>query len=274
MDKDNVKAFLNAAYGTKIIENQKVDVLKDQFLTRFAPDIKNLLNAEQTVDYPEQMTTFMERCTQTVDGQNYMPYHRVQQLLYHYFFKENSYQQKSEEVSSEGSSAQWPNTPTDFINQYSFYDQQQMYTLGAHAIAVSRVYDMINHYFTKNSDECKVITLCGSTKFKPDFMRVQESLTDMGYTVLAPTVYSHYSESDEIFTDRISILNKLRKNKILLADLIVVIDSTGYIGNGTNSEINFAREHGTPVVYMSSFFDINTEKCRLAINNAMGKDAK
>lgn len=39
--------------------------------------------------------------------------------------------------------------------------------------------------------EYKVITLCGSTKFKNEFLQAQKELTLKGYIVLSPFIFGH-----------------------------------------------------------------------------------
>ena len=60
----------------------------------------------------------------------------------------------------------------------------------------------------------KVITLCGSTKFKNEFLEVQKNLTLKGYLVFSPCVFSH--SDDTILTkfeeDR---LNKIHRQNTL-----------------------------------------------------------
>lgn len=46
--------------------------------------------------------------------------------------------------------------------------------------------------FPKNRQKHKVITLCGSTRFKNEFMKVAERLTYDGYIVLMPHIFSKY----------------------------------------------------------------------------------
>ena len=42
----------------------------------------------------------------------------------------------------------------------------------------------------------KVITLCGSTKFKDDFMRVQKELTLKGNIVISVGLFGHSGDSE------------------------------------------------------------------------------
>ena len=71
----------------------------------------------------------------------------------------------------------------------------------------------------------KVITLCGSSRFKDAFMEEQKRLTLEG-------------------------LDDMHKRKIDMADEIFVINVDGYIGSSTRSEIEYATATGKTVNYL------------------------
>ena len=101
-------------------------------------------------------------------------------------------------------------------------------------------------------DECKVICLCGSTKFKKSFEKINAILTLNSKVVLAPAVWAHYDRI-EISNDQKFELDKLHKQKIFLADAIFVINENGYWGNSTKSEIEYATNLNKPVFYCFDF---------------------
>lgn len=47
-------------------------------------------------------------------------------------------------------SMSFPNNIEDFIESYSFYDSEQVYTNGSKMIPVFRVIQGLNHYFPKD----------------------------------------------------------------------------------------------------------------------------
>lgn len=94
----------------------------------------------------------------------------------------------------------------------------------------------------------KVITLCGSTKFKDEFMRVQKELTLAGNIILSVGCFGH--SGDKFTDDQKQMLDDMHKRKIDMADAIFVINKDGYIGSSTTSEIKYAREHNKEVIYM------------------------
>ena len=94
----------------------------------------------------------------------------------------------------------------------------------------------------------KVITLCGSTRFKEDFERVNRELTLLGNIVISVGCFGH---SGDIFSDEQKVmLDDIHKRKIDMADAIYVINKDGYIGSSTKSEIKYAVEHGKQVIFM------------------------
>ena len=94
----------------------------------------------------------------------------------------------------------------------------------------------------------KVITLCGSTRFKEDFERVNRELTLMGNIVISVGCFGHAGDT---FTDEQKVmLDDIHKRKIDMADAIYVINKDGYIGSSTRSEIQYALRTGKQIIYM------------------------
>ena len=96
----------------------------------------------------------------------------------------------------------------------------------------------------------KVITLCGSTKFKDAFIKAQKDLTLQGNIVISVGLFGH-SGDDEVWTEGTkAMLDDMHKRKIDMADEIYVINVGGYIGESTRSEIEYARKNGRKVNYL------------------------
>lgn len=95
-----------------------------------------------------------------------------------------------------------------------------------------------------------VITLCGSTRFKEDFLEQQKLLTLQGYIVISVGLFGH-SGDDEVWTEGTKeMLDDMHKRKIDMADEIYVINKNGYIGESTLSEIKYAKSKEMPITYM------------------------
>jgi len=96
----------------------------------------------------------------------------------------------------------------------------------------------------------KIITLCGSTKFKKEFEEVNEALTLLGHVILSVGVFVHSKEL-EIKPSQKVLLDEIHKKKIDLSDEIFVIDVNGYIGSSTRSEIEYAKLKDKKINYFS-----------------------
>lgn len=96
----------------------------------------------------------------------------------------------------------------------------------------------------------KVVTLCGSTRFKDAFLQAQKRLTLEGCIVISVGLFGHAGD-DEVWTAGTKeMLDDMHKQKILMADEIFVINPDGYIGASTRSEIEFATAHNIRVRYL------------------------
>lgn len=105
----------------------------------------------------------------------------------------------------------------------------------------------------------KIITLCGSTRFKDEFMEAQKRLTLEGNIVISVGLFGHSGDNevwenmDEgTLTKTKEMLDDMHKRKIDMADEIFVINVGGYIGSSTRSEIDYAVAAGKPVHYLEA----------------------
>ena len=94
----------------------------------------------------------------------------------------------------------------------------------------------------------RVITLCGSTRFKEDFERVNRELTLAGNIVISVGAFGH--AGDTFSEEQKVMLDDIHKRKIDMADAINVINKDGYLGSSTRSEIQYALRPGKPIIYM------------------------
>ncbi len=99
-------------------------------------------------------------------------------------------------------------------------------------------------------NEFKVITLCGSTRFKDAFLEAQKRLTLEGNIVISVGLFGH-SGDEEVWKPGIKdMLDRMHLSKIDMTDEIFVINVDGYIGESTKREIAYATAHGKPVTYL------------------------
>ena len=102
----------------------------------------------------------------------------------------------------------------------------------------------------------KVITLCGSTRFKDEFLEAQKRLTLEGNIVISVGLFGH-SGDNEVWTEGVKdMLDRQHLAKIDLADEIFVINVGGYIGDSNRREIAYAESKGKAISYL--------EECRKA----------
>ncbi|MBR0444031.1 MAG: hypothetical protein IJK14_01460 [Clostridia bacterium] len=96
----------------------------------------------------------------------------------------------------------------------------------------------------------RVVTLCGSTRFRDAFMEAQKRLTLQGNIVISVGLFGH-SGDGEVWTEGVKeMLDDMHKRKIDMADEIFVINVGGYIGSSTRSEIEYAEAIGKTVRYL------------------------
>ena len=99
-------------------------------------------------------------------------------------------------------------------------------------------------------DKYKVITLCGSTKFKEEYLDAQKRLTLEGNIVISVGLFGHSGDNEVWSEGTKAMLDDMHKRKIDMADEIFVINVGGYIGESTRSEIEYAKSTGKGVNFL------------------------
>ena len=98
----------------------------------------------------------------------------------------------------------------------------------------------------------KVITLCGSTRFKEQFLEAQKQLTLQGNIVISVGLFGHSGDEEVWKEGTKAMLDDMHKRKIDLSDEIFVINPGGYIGESTRNEILYAQLNGKIISYLES----------------------
>lgn len=129
-------------------------------------------------------------------------------------------------------------------------------------------WDAENHKLTKTAEEVaeestapmtgigkrmKVITLCGSTRFKDQFLEQQKRLTLEGNVVISVGLFGHSGDEEVWKPGMKEMLDKMHLQKIDMADEIFVINVGGYIGDSTRREIAYAEKSGKTVRFLERF---------------------
>lgn len=113
----------------------------------------------------------------------------------------------------------------------------------------------ISYFSDRNNNETMnkdfpIITLCGSTRFKDEFLRIQKELTLEGWIVISVGLFGHSGDNEVWTEDTKEMLDYMHKRKIDLAEAIYVINVGGYIGSSTRSEIEYAKAHEKKIIYL------------------------
>ena len=95
-----------------------------------------------------------------------------------------------------------------------------------------------------------IITLCGSTRFKNEFLEVQKKLTLEGNIVISLGVFNH--SGDKITDEQRKQFVEMHKQKIDMSDEIYVINVGEYIGESTKSEIEYAKTKNKKISYLEN----------------------
>ena len=98
----------------------------------------------------------------------------------------------------------------------------------------------------------KVITLCGSTRFKDAFLETQKRLTLEGNIVISVGLFGHSGDEEVWKPGTKEMLDDMHKRKIDMADEIYVINVGGYMGESTRTEIEYALSQGKLVRYLEN----------------------
>ena len=98
----------------------------------------------------------------------------------------------------------------------------------------------------------KIVTLCGSTRFKEQFIETQKKLTLDGCIVISVGLFGHSGDEEVLKPGTKEMLDDMHLRKIDLADEIFVINVGGYIGESTRREISYAEKTGKKVNYLEA----------------------
>ena len=99
----------------------------------------------------------------------------------------------------------------------------------------------------------KIITVCGSLRFYKEMMEITEKLELEGNCMLVPIYNPSKSSKDDFTEEEALMLDKMHKERIKLADAILVVNVDGYIGNSTKNEIEFAKSLNKEIMYYSDY---------------------
>lgn len=95
----------------------------------------------------------------------------------------------------------------------------------------------------------KIITVCGSLKYYTEMMEITEKMGLKGNCMLVPIYNPNKTSKDDYTEEEILILGQMHKERIKLADAILVVNVNNYIGSSTKSEIEYAKKLNKEIIY-------------------------
>lgn len=101
----------------------------------------------------------------------------------------------------------------------------------------------------------KIITVCGSLKFYKEMMEITEKVELQGNCMLVP-IYNPNKPNKDAFTEEEALmLDRMHKERIKLADAILVVNVDGYIGSSTKNEIEIAKSLNKEIIYYTDLIN-------------------
>ena len=101
----------------------------------------------------------------------------------------------------------------------------------------------------------KIVTLCGSYKFKSSFEECKEILENDGCMVLMPDTFTSSISLSDATDEQLERIHSIHEHKMLLSDYVLFINKDGYMGEDTLRELRFCLNNKIPVEYL--------EPCRM-----------
>lgn len=94
----------------------------------------------------------------------------------------------------------------------------------------------------------RVITVCGSTKFKEEYEWLHKELIFKDWLVFSVGAYGHRDDDTRI-EGRKDRLDAIHLMKITRSDAVFIINPKGYIGDSTRRELSAAGEMGKEIYF-------------------------
>ncbi len=94
----------------------------------------------------------------------------------------------------------------------------------------------------------KIITICGSLKYKDEIMKITEELTLQGNCILSIIYPAGRNISDYSMEER-EMFGAMHRERIRISDAILVVNIDDYIGESTRREIEFASFLNKEILY-------------------------
>ena len=99
----------------------------------------------------------------------------------------------------------------------------------------------------------KIITVCGSLKYKDEIMKATEEYA-LKENCMLSIVYPTKENIDDYTKEEKIILKNMHKERIKISDAILVVNIDDYIGESTKNEIEFAQSLNKEIIYYRKQF--------------------
>lgn len=98
-------------------------------------------------------------------------------------------------------------------------------------------------------NDIKVITICGSMKFKDKMIEIANDLELNKKHAVIQCVYGE--NKNNYNKNELDLLSKIHFKKIDISDAIYVVNVDGYIGESTKKEIEYARKNNKEILSLN-----------------------
>jgi hypothetical protein len=102
----------------------------------------------------------------------------------------------------------------------------------------------------------KIVCLCGSTRFWKEYQDAQRAETLAGRIVLTVGFFVHAPEGgaegwmDNVTDEQKAALDRLHLRKIDLADEVLFLNRSQYLGESSKAELAYAQQHGKKIRWL------------------------
>lgn len=96
----------------------------------------------------------------------------------------------------------------------------------------------------------KIVTLCGSYKFKSSFEECKEILENDDCMVLMPDTFTSSLSLNDATNEQLERIHSIHEHKMLLSDYVLFINKDGYMGEDTLRELKFCLNNKIPVEFL------------------------
>lgn len=96
-----------------------------------------------------------------------------------------------------------------------------------------------------------IVTICGNLKYKEEILKQQELLTLDGYIVFTPGVFN-LDNDNQISEDENKLLIEIQKEKILMSNMLFVVNIDNIIDKSTQDLIDYAKQLNITVKYLNN----------------------